>query len=135
MGKGNLTKWWRLFTAYGIPTYIIFDYDSKDDQEGKKSRDILTTLRVKSDEIIVSEDWLIHEKFCLFREEFEKTMRDNFPEYQEWEKEAKENLGDSKPIVARYVASQLNVDNAPGWEKYEILRDTIRNLASPNSTC
>jgi hypothetical protein len=97
----------------------------------------LTTLQVNNDEIIASEDWLIHEKFCLFRKDFEATMRDNFPEYQKWEKEAKENLGDSKPIVARYVASQLNVDNvynARGWEKYERLRKTIRNLASPNST-
>jgi len=137
MGKGNLAKWWRLFTAYGIPTYVIFDNDSEDEQEEKKRRDILTTLQVNNDEIITSEDWLIHEKFCLFRKEFEATMRDNFPEYQKWEKEAKENLGDSKPIVARYVASQLNVDNvynARGWEKYEILRNTIRDLASPNST-
>ena len=134
MGKGNLTKWWRLFTAYGIPTYIIFDNDSKDDQEKKKRQDILTTLRVDNDKIITSKDWLIYEKFCLFGEDFEATMRANFPEYQKWEDEANEILGDSKPIVARYVASQLNVDNAPGWGKYERLRDTIRNLASPDST-
>jgi len=134
MGKGNLTKWWRLFTAYGIPTYIIFDNDSKDDQEKKKRQDILTTLRVGNDKIITSKDWLIYEKFCLFGEDFEATMRANFPEYQKWEDEANKTLGDSKPIVARYVASQLNVDNAPGWGEYERLRDTIRDLASPNST-
>jgi len=135
MGKGNLTKWWRLFTAYGIPTYVIFDNDSKDDQEKKKRRDILTTLRVdNANKIIASEDWLINEKFCVFGKDFEETMRKNFPEYQKWEDEANKTLGDSKPIVARYVASQLNVDNAPGWGKYERLRDTIRDLAFPNST-
>jgi putative ATP-dependent endonuclease of OLD family len=135
MGKGNLAKWWRLFTAYGIPTYMIFDNDSKDDQTAVKRRDVLTTLRVdNADEIIASEDWLIHEKFCVFGKDFEATMRANFPEYQKWEDEANKNLGDSKPIVARYVASQLNVDNVPGREKYERLRDTIRALESPDST-
>ena len=136
MGKGNLAKWWRLFTAYGIPTYVIFDNDSEDDRTARKRRDILTTLQVDNvDSIISSEDWLIHEKFCLFGKDFEATARANFPGYQEKEQEAKEILGDSKPIVARYVASQLNVDDAPGWKKYERLRDAIRNLASPNSAC
>jgi putative ATP-dependent endonuclease of OLD family len=135
MGKGNLTKWWRLFTAYGIPTYMTIDNDSKDDQKEKKRRDVLTTLRLgNADEIITSEDWLVHQNFCVFGKDFEAAMRANFPEYQKWEDEANEILGDSKPIVARYVASQLNVDNAPGWGKYERLRDTIRNLASPDST-
>lgn len=136
MGKGNLAKWLRLFTAYGIPTYVIFDNDSKDDERAAKRRDVLTTLRLDNaaDEIISSEDWLIYKDFCVFGKDFEVTMRANFPAYQKKEQEAKEILGDSKPIVARYVASQLNVDNAPGWGKYERLRDAIRNLASPDST-
>jgi putative ATP-dependent endonuclease of OLD family len=136
MGKGNLAKWWRLFTAYGIPTYVIFDNDSKDDETAAKRRDVLTTLQLdNADGIISSEDWLIYENLCVFGKDFEVTMRANFPGYQEKEQEAKEILGDSKPIVARYVASQLNVDDAPGWKKYERLRDAIRNLASPNSAC
>jgi len=136
MGKGSLAKWWRLFTAYGIPTYVIFDNDSKDDQTATKRRDVLTTLQLdNADGIISSEDWLIYENLCVFGKDFEATMRANFLGYQEKEQEAKEILGDSKPIVARYVANQLDVDDAPGWKKYERLRDAIRNLASPNSAC
>lgn len=32
-GVGNLAKWWRLFTAYQIPVYVIFDNDSSEDTE------------------------------------------------------------------------------------------------------
>jgi putative ATP-dependent endonuclease of OLD family len=135
MGKGNLAKWWRLFTAYGIPTYVIFDNDSEDDKTATKRRDVLTTLKLdNADGIISSEDWLIYEGLCVFGKDFEATMRANFPGYQEKEQKAKDELGDSKPIVARYVANQLTVDNAPGWQKYEGLRDAIRNLASPKSS-
>src|SRR5262249_37670725 len=40
-GVGNLAKWWRFFTAYGIPTYPMFDNDAKDDPDQKKRSDIL----------------------------------------------------------------------------------------------
>ncbi len=132
MGKGNLAKWWRLFTAYGIPTYVIFDNDSEDDKTATKRRDVLTTLQVdNADDIISSEGWSIYEKFCVFGKDFEATMRANFPGYQEKEQGAKAALGDSKPIVARYVANHLAKDDAPGWQKYEELCNAIRNLALP----
>jgi hypothetical protein len=50
-GKGNLAKWHRLFSAYGIPTYIVFDNDGKsDDPAGAKRRDALRALGVAEDE-------------------------------------------------------------------------------------
>ncbi len=48
-GVGNLAKWWRLFSAYGIPTYFVFDNDSKDDRAGAKRSDLLATLGVPED--------------------------------------------------------------------------------------
>ena len=42
VGEGNLAKWRRLFTAYGIPTFVIFDNDGKaDDKQRVKRRDAL----------------------------------------------------------------------------------------------
>ncbi len=136
MGKGNLAKWWRLFTAYGIPVYVIFDNDSEDDRAGAKRKDILNTLNVEDiNSVISSEYWLINENFCVFGKDFEETMRKNFSNYQEKEQEAKDAFGDSKPIIARYIASQLVVDNSSGWSRYEKLRDVIRSLALPDSAC
>jgi putative ATP-dependent endonuclease of OLD family len=36
-GKGNLAKWRRLFTAYGIPTFVIFDNDGKETTSRRSS--------------------------------------------------------------------------------------------------
>jgi predicted ATP-dependent endonuclease of OLD family len=47
-GVGNLAKWWRFFTAYGIPTYPIFDNDAKDDPDEKKRSDILSAIGVEA---------------------------------------------------------------------------------------
>lgn len=44
-GKGNLAKWRRLFTAFEIPCYIIFDSDgAADDKNGTKRRDVLAAV-------------------------------------------------------------------------------------------
>ncbi len=50
-GVGNLAKWWRLFTAYEIPTYVLFDNDgSQDDPQGIKRQDLLQALEVPARE-------------------------------------------------------------------------------------
>jgi len=44
-GKGNLAKWYRLFTAYEIPCYVVFDNDGDtDDKKQVKRRDALLAL-------------------------------------------------------------------------------------------
>ncbi len=61
-GKGNLAKWKRLFEAYGIPCFIIFDNDISDDSSGNKRKDALFALSVpgnKHDELIGSSDWIV----------------------------------------------------------------------------
>src|SRR5690606_19028457 len=47
-GKGNLAKWWRLFTLYKTPTYICFDNDvrSKDDENGSRRKDALKAIGI-----------------------------------------------------------------------------------------
>jgi putative ATP-dependent endonuclease of OLD family len=51
MGKGNLAKWWRFFSAFELPVYMILDNDDESDKTDEKRTDILATLNVPADEI------------------------------------------------------------------------------------
>ncbi|WKZ41566.1 MAG: AAA family ATPase [Anaerolineales bacterium] len=127
MGKGNLAKWWRFFSAYGIPNYVIFDNDNEHDSKGDQRKDLLSTLEVQGADKIISEtDWFIHENFSVFGIDFEKTMRKVFSDYKKIEEEAINMLGPSKPIVARYVAEQIEIPaGSQEFIKFNELKDKI----------
>lgn len=134
-GKGNLSKWWRLFQRYEIPTFICFDNDLTDDNTGNKRKDALKAIGIADDfinEVITSEDWNINEKFCVFGKDFETTMRNSFEVYKQIEEEEKERLGSSnKPIIARAVAERLEYSEDSwdiGWIRIKELSDRIIKL-------
>lgn len=115
-GKGNLAKWWRLFTLYKIPTYICFDNDvrSKDDENGSRRKDALKAIGIPEADlngVLGIDDWNISEQFCVFGTDFETTMRASFDDYAEIETEQKELLGsNSKHIIARETAKRVAID-------------------------
>lgn len=115
-GKGNLAKWWRLFTLYKIPTYICFDNDvrSKDDENGSRRKDALKAIGIPEadlDGVLGIDDWNISDQFCVFGTDFETTMRASFEDYAEIEAEQKELLGsNSKHIIARETAKRVAID-------------------------
>lgn len=127
MGKGNLAKWWRFFSAYGIPTYVIFDNDNQHDTKGSQRKDLLNALEIPNADKIISEtNWLIHDKFSVFGVDFEDTMRNVFNEYKEQEEKAIDMLGSSKPIVARYVAEQIEIaSESQEFLKFNELKEKI----------
>jgi len=138
MGKGNIAKWWRFFSAYSLPVYLVFDNDNDDDKKGNKRRDILSTLKLdtsSAEDYLVAHDWIVQERFALFGLDFEKTLRENFSSYETLEAEAKENLGDTKPIVARYVAEKLEYNTSDaGWSRINELKNMLVALvAKPSS--
>ena len=127
-GKGNLARFWRLFSAYDLPVYVMFDNDSADDKNGSKRTELLTTLEIAGVEDILSkEDLKVEKSFAIFGKDFETTLRNIFESahYEELEKEAREFMGidpenknDCKPLVGRYVAEKLSkqVDySVDGW--------------------
>ena len=131
MGKGNLAKWWRFFTAYEIPTFLIFDNDASDDPQGKKRRDALKAINLRDSEIkeiIATNDWNIGDLYCVFGRDFEETLRRSFSSYESLESQAKDAIGDSKPLVARYIAEKLRKNDDVGWTKFEELREKIEHL-------
>ncbi|XDD45255.1 ATP-dependent endonuclease [Leptospira sp. WS39.C2] len=133
-GKGNLAKWWRLYTLYTIPTFICFDNDSKkDDEKGEKRKDALKAIGIKDEElesILSTDDWTITNNYCIFGKNYETTMRNSFPDYENIENQIKETLGSSsKNLIARETAKQINLSSeTEGKKQIEIIIEKIRHL-------
>lgn len=133
-GKGNIAKWWRLFTAFDIPVYVIFDNDSGDDSDGVKRKDILNTIGANSvDSLLATTDIHIDDKFAIFGSDFETCMRNLFTKYSEHETQAKELIDSgAKPFTAQFVARKLAKENdkkGNGWEKMKELATKIKDLS------
>lgn len=133
-GKGNLAKWWRLFTLYQIPTFICFDNDyKKDDEKGFKRKDALKAIGIKDEEldgILGIDTWAISDRFCVFGTDFETTMRASFADYADIEKQTVETLGSSsKNLIARETAKLINLhDESEGKTQMSKLIELIKKL-------
>jgi len=130
-GKGNLAKWYRFFSAYGVPTYVIFDNDAKNDQDVIKRTEVLEAMGVDESEIgalISTEDWIVEDRFAIFGKDFETTFRALLPQYYALEEEAKQGgLQGAKPLIARYVATRIELGEEE-QEALEKLKDLARRL-------
>jgi len=134
-GKGNLAKWWRFFTCYKIPTFVCFDNDSRGDTDGRHRRDALRAIGINGEEIerlLTGDAWNISNNFCVFGEDYEATMRQSFSQYVNYEDQARQNLGSSKPIVARAAATMLvngdRLKSDQGWDYFQKLAGVFREL-------
>jgi putative ATP-dependent endonuclease of OLD family len=137
-GVGSVARWWRLFSAYGIPTYAVFDNDASkhEDPDHRKRGDILSALGVDSRlhaQLTRTDEWVIDEKFCIFGVDFETIMRWYFDDYEQLEHQAVEELGmessRSKPLVARYVAQRVDIERSPeGAKRLATLGEAILSL-------
>jgi putative ATP-dependent endonuclease of OLD family len=135
-GKGNLAKWWRLFTLYGIPTFVCFDNDDKHDKQGNQRKDSLKAIGIADDgltNIIGTKDWAISEGYCVFGVDFEMTMKRAFKDYEGVERNQKELLGTaSKHIIAREVAKLIEMDENEGWGGFKELKSKLLSLGTFN---
>lgn len=112
-GKGNLAKWWRLFGAYEIPTFVIFDNDSNEDGSGRFRRDALTTIgvdAVEQDELLGASALVVRPVLAVFGKDFEHTMRDLVPGYVHLEEQGRKVVGANKPLLARWVAERIELN-------------------------
>jgi putative ATP-dependent endonuclease of OLD family len=144
-GVGNLAKWLRLFAAYGIPTYVIFDNDTTDDAEGTRRDDLLGALGLDQEvagRLLTATSLEVQGSAAAFGGNFEEALRDLFgEEYVNLESEASELFGlggrSSKPLVARYVAERLSSEeNHAAWQAFGSLATAVTSAStlSPNNT-
>ena len=131
-GKGNLGKWYRLFVAYGLPCYIIFDNDAEDDGNGTKRKDALKAVGItdeNTEELILADEWIVTEKYAIFGKDFEETMRVYFHKYSTLENEAVEQGISTKPFKARWAAQRLDAESDySGWAKIEEMVGYLKML-------
>lgn len=132
-GVGNLARWWRFFRAYDIPCFVLLDRDSPDDASGARRADLARTLDVDSVALAPTdgEALVIGDRFAVFVQDFEGTLRSLFPAYSEIEDRGRERLGSSKPLVARYAVERIDrTDNELGWRRVEALAGAIRGAVA-----
>lgn len=129
LGKGNLAKWIRLFSVYGIPCYTIFDNDNNDDRNKRKREDILKALGIQNhNEYLTSEHILINNDFAVFGVNFETSLRKIFYDYQRLEQDAQDNGIESKPFIAKWVAERLDINDDKNTEGKEIIAELIEAI-------
>jgi putative ATP-dependent endonuclease of OLD family len=138
-GKGNLAKWKRLFEAYLIPCFIIFDNDARDDSNGIKRRDVLSAVsvpEVEHAELINSSDWVVGARYCIFGKNYERNLRELFHDYSSLEAASINQGVEAKPFVARWVAERLPLDpNNEGTKKLIATIKAIKALSPINEDC
>lgn len=116
-GKGNLSRFYRLFQAYGLPVYVIFDNDDEDDKEVIKRKDICNTVRIDSETATKQEDLYVLDECAVFGIDYETTLRNIMGNYDRFEREVRTFLGynpdnkrECKPLVARETAKRVLAD-------------------------
>lgn len=132
-GKGNLAKWWRLFTLFKIPTFICFDNDSKNDSRGDQRKDALKAIGILEkdlDGLLTVKDWNVSNDFCVFGVDFETTMSNSFPDYSAVQKDKTDEFGTtSKHIVAKETAKSVDLESeTEGKKRLFELVEKIKNL-------
>jgi putative ATP-dependent endonuclease of the OLD family len=132
-GKGNLAKWRRLFTAYGIASYVIFDNDGDtDDKKKTKRRDALASVGVfeacDQDAYLSYSDLVVGPDFAVFGSNFEQVLRGLFADYVQLEEQGRKSGVDSKPFLAKYVAENVSENAVDGWNEIKGLADALRDL-------
>lgn len=114
-GKGQMDRLFRVFNELGIPCYMLFDYDKNNDEKAiiAKSRELLTLAGVAPDE---PKAVLIEDRCACFPNKWEDTVESEV-DCKQLNAEGKSVFGfskdSSKPLIARYVATQLTGQKPP----------------------
>jgi putative ATP-dependent endonuclease of the OLD family len=138
-GKGSIARYIRLFEAYGIPTYSVFDNDPEDDSNGNKRKEIVEICGYECNQkFLESDNMYVYERFAVFGQDFERSLREQFGGlgYEELEDSVKESFGPAKPLVAREVAMLLVREGATdeSWEHIKTLAAKISELVEPGQS-
>lgn len=140
-GITNIPKWIRYFRTYQIPVYPVFDSDS--DKHGKEAsplkearKEIFASLEIEPnkdwDDLITGSNTPIgiHPKFAVFDSNFEAAIRSSFKnQYTQLEENARKELGNSKPLIARYVIRNLPKPEVENYGEWSFLKSLVTSIA------
>ena len=124
-GKGPMDRLYRIFNELGIPCYLLFDYDkdNKDKDSIKKSKELLNLLE---EDISIPDEIRVEDKYACFPNKWETDLENEIENLEQLTQEAKKALGlqkdSGKPLIARYVANKLTIQNPP------VIPETIEKI-------
>lgn len=132
-GLSQMAKWVRLFRAYDIPVYAVFDTDShrsEGDREQSRQQglEVLAALGAGSAVSALPDQLTVWSTHACFDGNYERAMREMVgAEYTRLEQEAHGVVGRSKQLQARYCARHLSdPDDGVAWTQVKNLADAIR---------
>lgn len=109
-GKGMMDRLYRVFNELHIPCYILFDYDSgnQDADVIKKSKELLALVGTPQD---APKSVFVSDRVACFPTKWETELKKEIPDADALSALARKELGlkddGHKPLVARYIARQL----------------------------
>lgn len=111
--KDQIDRLYRIFNELRIPAYVLFDFDLGGKAE-ENSRKLLKCLGIKPD---TAGGAAVTTRYACFKEDWEKDLRGQIPEYDKLEAEATAKLGlrpdTGKPLRGRYIAQELTIREKP----------------------
>jgi putative ATP-dependent endonuclease of OLD family len=120
-GKGQIPAYYRLFKAYGIDCFCLFDADSS--KENNNAIESLLGIKVNGNN---AGGIITGTNHAYFEKDFETTMRTQVPDYADLEVQAKSIYKVSgKPAIAKVAAALSGA--AP-----QCIRDLIAALRGPS---
>lgn len=131
-GLTNMAKWARLYSAYSIPLYAVFDTDTnKNEKDAEVSRlaaeEVLVALGAPGGRQIVKGRIAVADLYSSFDPNYEAALRSMLPEYTSLEEKAAAELGKSKQLKARFCARAVvgPNDHPEGWSEILKLAEAV----------
>lgn len=107
-GKGALPLFWRIYNAFNIKCFMIFDRDSKDCK--KANEEHFAGLLEKSVDWKFSESYILNEEILCWSKDFETYLKSVLLNYSEIETRLRNDYGiNSKPGIARGIARETTI--------------------------
>jgi hypothetical protein len=103
--RPRLPLLYRIFTGFGIPTYVIWDGDRTKGEHGDTNLHIAQMLGTELEEF---PETAITEQYTVWTDDFEAELRLHVADYDDLEEAARETYGSAgKGVLARHCATEI----------------------------
>jgi len=131
-GKNEIDRLFRVFNEFKIPCYIIFDGDKGKDPNGdskKQTKRLLEMFNEKTDDYPPT---TVTNRYAVFELDFENTLKKEQSIYEEFETQAKRELGlkddEGKGMCARLTAKKMINKGIDEDDKTKYIPATIKKI-------
>ena len=111
-----MDRLFRIFNELHIPCYVLFDYDKDNSDKNitDKSKELLAMVGNHQE---VPQSLFVDDSIACFPTRWETHLKPEIPDFESLTAEARKELGlrddSGKPLIARYIARKITVQNPP----------------------